>query len=518
MKSSDDSLDSYNHEQEKTTKSQFASNTLNTMKKPFSWLLQRPKLAIILLLVIASLWWWLGNGDDATQAKPLLATVDRGDIEDAVTAAGNLQPSSYVDVGAQVSGQLEKLHVDVGDIVSEGQLLAEIDATVQLNRVEASRASLRALEAQLSARQASLKLAQANADRQTRLLKEDATSQADFDQAINTLASAQSSLIQLQSQIAQSKAGLASDEATLGFSTILAPTAGTVISINMKEGQTLNASQQAPTILRIADLSTMTVQGEVSEADVSKLTAGMDVYFTTLGGGARRWYGKLRQILPKPTVSNNVVLYTALFDVDNADNALLSDMTAQIFFVTASASDVVRVPVGALNFRDSSNLLALELKDNNPVRSSSANSTSTETVATERSRPDTEGGGGGGGGMGMGGNFADLSEAQIAELRARREAGGGGQRSDRGQASASNTGESSTANVIVANADGSFIRKQITIGVTTRVSAEVLDGLAEGDQVVAGIIQASATTTTSGTSPLSPTGSTRGTGGGGGRF
>ncbi|MCL4137218.1 UNVERIFIED_CONTAM: hypothetical protein GTU68_040824, partial [Idotea baltica] len=348
--------------------------------------------------------------------------VEQGDIENAVTAAGNLQPSEYVDVGAQVSGILEKLHVDVGDKVTTGQLLAEIDATVQLNRVEASRASLSALEAQQSARQAALKLAQANADRQTRLITEDATSQADFDQAINTLASAQSSLIQLQSQIAQSKASLASDEATLSFSTISAPIEGTIISITMKEGTTLNASQQAPTILRIADLSTMTVQGEVSEADVSKLKPGMDVYFTTLGGGARRWYGKLRQILPKPVVLNNVVLYTALFDVENPDNTLLSDMTAQIFFVTASAQGVTHVPVGALNFRDSNNLLGLELGD-----------------------------------------------------------------------------------------DGSYENREITVGVTTRVSAEVLNGLVEGDQVIAGIIQARAAATTTAVNQA-------GAGRGGGRF
>ena len=230
-------------------------------------LLQRKSLLTLLLIVCAILGWWITQDNATTLAKPLIVTVDQGDLENAVTAAGNLQPSDYVDVGAQVSGQLETFLVEIGDKVSSGQLLAEIDATVQLNRVEASRASLRALEAQLSARSASLKLAQANADRQTRLIEEDATSQADFDSAINTLASAQSSLIQLQSQIAQSSASLASDEATLAFSKIAAPIAGTVISIDKKVGQTLNASQQAPTILRIADLSTMTVQGEVSEAD-----------------------------------------------------------------------------------------------------------------------------------------------------------------------------------------------------------------------------------------------------------
>lgn len=492
MKSIDESLDSYNLELQERTTSNSPNKVLALFGKPFVWLKKHPKSVIILLLAILTTFWWLNKDSAATQAKPLLVVVDKGDIENAVTAAGNLQPSQYVDVGAQVSGLLEKLHVEVGDKVSTGQLLAEIDATVQLNKVEASRASLRALEAQSSARQASLKLAQSNADRQTRLIKEDATSQADFDQAINTLASAQSSLIQLQSQIAQSQAGLASDEATLSYSSIAAPFEGTVISIEMKEGQTLNASQQAPTILRIADLSTMTVQGEVSEADVSKLTAGMDVYFTTLGGGSRRWYGKLRQILPKPVVANNVVLYTALFDVENTDNTLLSDMTAQIFFVTASAKDVVRVPVGALNFRDSNNLLGLDLGT-----SSDTSSNNTTTAANTEAVQNT----GMGGGMG---DTSGLSEEEIAERRARRTEGGGGgqrgQRTEQADTTVSNSGTPTKATVILAKEDGSYENREITIGVTTRVSAEILSGLVEGDQVIAGIIQSRTTAST--TTPL----------------
>jgi macrolide-specific efflux system membrane fusion protein len=120
------------------------------------------------------------------------------------------------------------------------------------------------------------------------------------------------------------------------------------VSENAKQGQTLNANQSAPIVVRIADLSTMTVQSQVSEADVSKLRVGQDVYFTTLGNQAKRWYGKLRQVNPTPEVVNNVVLYNALFDVENADRALMTQMTAQVFFVVAQAKDAVIVPVGAL--------------------------------------------------------------------------------------------------------------------------------------------------------------------------
>jgi membrane fusion protein, macrolide-specific efflux system len=123
---------------------------------------------------------------------------------------------------------------------------------------------------------------------------------------------------------------------------------GTVVSQSAKQGQTLNANQQAPIIVRIADLSIMTVDAQVSEADVSRLRLGMEVYFTTLGAQERRWYGKLRQINPTPQVVNNVVLYDALFDVPNPNQELMTQMTAQVFFVVTNVKDVVLVPVAAL--------------------------------------------------------------------------------------------------------------------------------------------------------------------------
>ena len=119
----------------------------------------------------------------------------------------------------------------------------------------------------------------------------------------------------LKAQIEQTRSTLRGDEANLNYTKIYAPMSGTVVSQNAKQGQTLNANQSAPIVVRIADLSTMTVQSQVSEADVSKLRVGQDVYFTTLGNQTKRWYGKLRQINPTPEVVNNVVLYNALFDV-----------------------------------------------------------------------------------------------------------------------------------------------------------------------------------------------------------
>jgi macrolide-specific efflux system membrane fusion protein len=435
--------------------------------------------ALVAVLLIAGAYWTFSD-DAGPTTRPLFATVEVGDIENAVTAAGFLQPSTFVDVGAQVSGQLKALHVEVGDVVVEGDLLAEIDATVQFNRVEASRASLRALEAQLSAREASLNLATANAARQTRLMDDDATTEADFDNAMNSLASAQSSLTQLQSQIAQSKASLASDEAQLGYTKIYAPASGTVVSIDKKVGQTLNANQQTPIILRIADLTTMTVEAGVSEADVTKLRVGMEVYFTTLGSSGRRWYATLRQILPTPTVTNNVVLYTALFDVENTDGTLFSNMTAQIFFVTSSARNVLKVPVGALTYAAGSG---------QPTGAAQAFGMGGDFGAGEF------GGGMGGGdfGGGMGGGMGDFAERmanmdpearealqkRINERMAQRD--GASRRAD--------TTRPAIATVQVAIADDEFETREVRVGVTSRIAAEVLSGLEEGERVVAGVLQ-----------------------------
>jgi macrolide-specific efflux system membrane fusion protein len=152
----------------------------------------------------------------------------------------------------------------------------------------------------------------------------------------------------LKAQIEQTESTLRGDEATLGYTKIFSPMNGTVVAINVRQGQTLNTNQSAPIIMRIADLSTMTVWTQVSEADVSKLTLGMKAEFTTLGSGKQRWEGALRQILPTPEIVNNVVLYTALFDVQNPERDLMTQMSAQVFFIVADAKDVLTVPAAAL--------------------------------------------------------------------------------------------------------------------------------------------------------------------------
>ncbi len=314
------------------------------------WIRRYPKTALLFVILIVCLllagWRWGFASAPAIQWKT--ATVERGDVEELVTALGTLEPGDYVDVGAQVSGQLTRLYVDVGDSVEQGQLLAEIDASVQQTQVDAGLAELEALRAQLEQRQAELDLAALQYQRQQRLRDANATSEDAFQSAESTLAITRAQIKVLKAQIRQKQASVEGDQANLGYAKIYAPRSGTVVSLDAREGQTLNANQTTPTLMRIADLSVMTISTEVSEADVHRLSAGMPVYFNTLGNGQVRYDSELRQVLPTPEVVNNVVLYTAEFDVANDDGKLMSGMTAQVFFVVNSARDVLSLPMAAV--------------------------------------------------------------------------------------------------------------------------------------------------------------------------
>jgi macrolide-specific efflux system membrane fusion protein len=285
---------------------------LRAIAKRRPWLVGAVVVAVLGLGTYAAL-----NLGSSAAPKYILATVAKGDIEDTVTALGNLQPRDYVDVGAQVSGQLKKLYVAVGDSVKQGQLLAEIDPQVLTAKVQQDQANVANLRAQLSDRQAQAALAQANYLRQQRLMTAQATSKTDYDAAKQAAASSAAQIAALRAQVNGASSALSGDNVQLGYTKIYAPMSGTIASITTKQGQTIISSQQAPVLLRIADLSKMTVWTQVSEADVPKLRVGMDAYFTTLGDPSKRWTGKLTQIQPTPTTVNNVVLYTATFDVNN---------------------------------------------------------------------------------------------------------------------------------------------------------------------------------------------------------
>ena len=318
-------------------------------------------IAAVAALAIGAGFWWAQRPAVAYQTE----TVARADIEATVTAIGTLQPRRYVDVGAQVSGQVTRLRVEPGAQVAKGDLLVEIDPSVQRATVDAGRAQLAGLRAQLAEQQAQRRLAEQQLARQRQLSRDGATREEDVQTAEANLAMAVARIGHLSAQLDQTQATLKADEARLGYTRIFAPMAGTVVSVEAREGQTLNATYQTPNILRLADLSGMTVWTEVSEADIGRVRAGLPVWFTTLGGHAearpRRWQGEVRQVLPAPPQApaqaqsagqpqgSKAVNYTVLFDVANPDGALLPQMTAQVSIVTASAGGVLNVPLSAVD-------------------------------------------------------------------------------------------------------------------------------------------------------------------------
>ena len=402
---------------------------------------QRSRWVIAIIGVVAiGLTAWFTRTGLANSSTPAYETIaaSRGDLEVTISAAGTLTPKETVEVGAQVSGQLQELFVEAGDEVEKGQLLAQIDATIAENTVEAQRAQLDALQASRRQQLASLKLARADAERAAMLWEADAIAKADYEAAQAELEIAEGQLESINAQIAQQTSSLKADEANLEYTKIYAPISGTVVSLDASEGQTLNANQTAPLIMTLADLTVMTVEADVSEADVLRVHKGQEAWFTTLGDSEREWVTSVRQILPTPEVVNDVVLYKALLDIANPDGILRSDMTAQVFFLLGRADDAIIVPVAALQSRPARPDSATDRPANPPDGG----------AATPGARPNGRG----------------------DALRAARE----------------QYPDAEMGMVLKLNETGEAVPQPVLIGLQTRSSAEILFGLSEGDEVVTG--------------------------------
>jgi membrane fusion protein, macrolide-specific efflux system len=288
------------------------------------------------------------------------ATVQRGDVESTVVAAGIVQPVKYVDVGAQTSGMLKSLKVQRGDHVEKNQLLAEIDPALADTALLSSNAALSSMTSQRAVKQATLVLAKAQLVRSDALFAALVISASDRDVARANYGVALADVASVSAQMRQANAAVDTGKTNVGYTKITAPMAGEVVSISLLEGQTLNANQSAPNILRIADISTVTVWSQVSEADIVDVKPGQVAYFTVLGS-TRRWFGKVRQVLPTPELINNVVFYDVLFDLPNPDGELKIQMTAQVFIVLAQAKGVLLVPVAAIGNASEGSIIKVQV-------------------------------------------------------------------------------------------------------------------------------------------------------------
>lgn len=296
-------------------------------------------ILLILALSVGGGWWWRqrsaqGNGATSFRTVPL----DRGDIRQTVTANGALEAVQTVLVGSEVSGKIVALYADFNSPVTNGQVLAQLDASTYERQVEQA-------TAELNSAKAALKLAAANFTRAEELRALELISQADYDQAEATCAQARATL-----QVRE--AGLSKAQVDLEKTTIVSPMNGVVISREVDVGQTVAASLNAPTLFTLAqDLREMRIEAQISEADVGGVEEGQAVSFTVDAFPARTFTGQVSQVRYAPVTNQGVVNYMAIVDVDNHDLKLRPGMTANAEVITAQRTDVVRLPNAALRFR-----------------------------------------------------------------------------------------------------------------------------------------------------------------------
>ena len=408
----------------------------------------------------------------------ITATAQIGDIENSVMASGKVKALNTVDVGAQVSGEVTRLYVEVGDEVAEGDLIAQIDQVTQNNTLsneqatlEQSVAAIQSAQAEVLSRQASLKSAQADlASRQSELRQArtdferlqglvaiDAISKQEYDTqatkvetaqaavanaraAIDTagaaIATANANVNSQQAALRKSETNVSTAKEDLSYTTIRAPMSGTVVSVTTEQGTTVNANQTAPTIVTLADLSTVRINAQISEADVINVQADMPVYFNIIGNPDQKFDSVLKAIEPAPeTISDtsstdSAIYYVGYIEVPNTERRFRIDMTAQVYIIINEAKNTLLIPSAALQAS----------KPDKPTRNTD---TSSNTSIDKADTPNN-------------------SKAAVK--------------------SAQNS--ATTATVRVLKADGKVVEQPVTVGINNRVNAQILSGLQVGDEII----------------------------------
>lgn len=382
-----------------------------------------------------------------------------GDIENNVMASGKVKALNTVDVGAQVSGEVKRLYVEVGDQVKEGDLIAQIDQVTQKNNLSnqqasleqsvaaiqsaqaeslSRQASLKSAQADLNSRQSELKQAQSDFIRLKELVAIDAISQQEYDTQATRVETAKSAVANARAAIDNARAAIATTEANinsqqaalrksqtnvntaqedLSYTTIRAPMAGTIVSVTTEQGTTVNANQSAPTIVTLADLSTVRINAQISEADVINVQANMPVYFNIIGNPDQNYDAVLKAIEPAPesisdtSSTDAAIYYVGYIEVPNTERRFRIDMTAQVYIVINQAKNALLIPSAALQPID-------------------------KTKKPDNTRNDT--------------SDANTTMAKVRVLKA----------------------------------DGEVVEQVVKVGINNRVNAQILSGLNEGDEVI----------------------------------
>ena len=340
-------------------------------------------IAVLIAVIVCGYFYWRSQSSSQSPSM-MTATVTRSDIEVTVLATGTVKPVRLVAVGAQASGRITSVKVKLGQTVKANDLIAEIDSTTQKNNLRTAEASLANMHAQLKEKQATLVLNEQTLSRQKAMLAKHAVSQAEYDKAAADLNVTQAQIESLKAQIKAAEVAVETARANLGYTQITAPIEGTVLSIVSQEGQTVNATQSAPTIVILGQLDRMTVYTEISEADIVRVKPGLPLYFTVLGDQDRRYEASLESVEPAPesiksdssfsssstsssssgSSSSEAIYYNGLFTIPNEDGHLRTYMTAEVHIVLGQEKNVLTIPSSALGAPDSDGRYTVRVVDN----------------------------------------------------------------------------------------------------------------------------------------------------------
>ena len=317
-------------------------------------------LLILIVLILASLLFWITTRED--DVTYMTEKVRTGNISQVVEATGEVAAVNLVSVGAQVSGQIKKLYVVLGQEVKQGEMIAEIDSQTQENTLNTDKAKLDNYKAQLEARKIILAISRKQYDRERILIKTNSTSQQNLENARDAYATAKANVNEMESLIRQTQIAINTDETNLGYTKIRAPLNGTIVSVPVEEGQTVNANQTTPTIVQIANLNDMEIDIEISEGDITKVKPGMKIDYTILSEPNTVFHARLDSIDPGLTTltdgsydksssstsssssSNEAVYYYGRAYVDNPEGKLRIGMLTQNTIHVSSAENVLIVP------------------------------------------------------------------------------------------------------------------------------------------------------------------------------
>lgn len=302
----------------------------------------------------------------------------RGTLSKKVQATGEIFATELVDVGAQVGGQIKRLYVKLGDSVKKGDMIAEIDSQTQQNNVDNRKAQLEIYTAQLEKAKVALEIAKTQFEREQNLYKNSATSRLEFENAKNSYASASANIKEIKAQINQAKIALDTAQIDLGYTKILAPMDGIVVSVQVEEGQTLNANQTTPTIVNIADLSKVKLKMQIAEGDITKISVGTNVEYYILSEPNKKFKttissidpglttlsdGKYSNTTTSSTTSSSAIYYYAQSIVDNSEGILRIGMTTENSLMISEVKDAIIVPSIAIKSQGDDKFVDILLED-----------------------------------------------------------------------------------------------------------------------------------------------------------